>query len=80
MIKIKPFKCESIADAKTALNLIEQILVEIFGLLNPRISTKGAFIPASMTDAEADKFTIYYSTTTNKLTFKDSSGVANALY
>ena len=80
VIKIRPFKCESLSDAKTALNLIEQILVEIYELLNPRLNTRGGFIPVSMKDAEAEKGTLYYSTTTNKLTFKDSSGVANVLY
>lgn len=80
MIKIRPFKCESIADAKNSFAIVEQVLLEIYSLLNPRISTRGGIIPASMTDAEAANGTLYYSTTTNKLTFKDLNGTSNALY
>lgn len=80
MIKIRPFKCASVADAQTSFNIIEAILLEIYEMLNPRINRHGAFVPVSMTDAEALNSTLYYSTTTNRLTFKDSSGVANALY
>lgn len=41
---------------------------------------KGAWEPASMTDAAAANGTVYYSTTASKLVFKDSGGTVNNLY
>ena len=37
-------------------------------------------IPPTLTDTEAANGTLYYSSTSSKLTFKDSSGTPNALY
>ena len=40
----------------------------------------GTMKPARMTDAEAPNDSIYYSTTKNKLVYKDDTGVVNILY
>jgi len=40
----------------------------------------GAFKPASIADASAPTNAIYYSTTANKLVYKDSTGTVNNLY
>ncbi len=40
----------------------------------------GAYVPFSQADSAASTDTVYFSTTTNLLTYKDSSGVANPLY
>lgn len=40
----------------------------------------GAFRPTHLTDAAAETDTIYYSTTANKLVYKDSGGTVNNLY
>lgn len=39
-----------------------------------------AFGALSMTDASAPNNTIYFSTTANKLVYKDAAGVVNNLY
>lgn len=39
-----------------------------------------AFTPQHMTDAAAANDTLYYSTTQNKLVYKDSGGTVNVLY
>lgn len=44
------------------------------------VHATGAFQPASMADSSAAVNTIYYSTTQNKLVYKDSSSVVNNLY
>jgi hypothetical protein len=44
------------------------------------VSKNGGLAPASMADSAAVNGTVYYSTTANKLVFKDSAGVVNALY
>lgn len=44
------------------------------------IDKNGGFVPASMTDSTAQNNTIYYSTTANKLVYKDASGTVNNLY
>lgn len=44
------------------------------------IKSDGSVKPASMDDASATNNSIYYSTTLNKLVYKDNSGVVNALY
>ena len=44
------------------------------------IDKNGGIVPASMTDATAANSTLYYSTTANKLVYKDSGGIVNALY
>ena len=45
-----------------------------------QVRSNGSIKPASMTDAAAANDSIYYSTTQNKLCYKDSSGVSNPLY
>jgi hypothetical protein len=50
------------------------------GAILTAIDKNGGFVPASMSDATAANGTLYYSTTANKLVFKDSSGVVNNLY
>lgn len=45
-----------------------------------QVRSNGSIKPASMTDASAANDSIYYSTTQNKLCYKDSSGVSNPLY
>lgn len=44
------------------------------------VDKNGGFAPASMADAAAANGTLYFSTTANKLVFKDAGGVVNALY
>lgn len=44
------------------------------------IDEKGAFRPPQLADADALAGTIYYSTTANKLVFKDPGGTVNNLY
>jgi hypothetical protein len=44
------------------------------------ITANGGIAPASMTDSSAANGTIYFSSTANRLVFKDSSGVVNNLY
>lgn len=55
-----------------AINAINQTLLTLL--------PNGAFIPFSETDAAASTNTVYFSTTTNLLTYKDSAGIANPLY
>ena len=50
------------------------------GTIMSGVSRNGGFIPASMADSSAVNNTIYYSTTANRLVYKDSSGVVNNLY
>lgn len=40
----------------------------------------GAYTPFSQSDASASSNSLYYSTTTSKLTYKDPSGVTHTLY
>lgn len=49
-------------------------------LIIRKITLTGGLVPASMADAAAENSTIYYSTTANKLVFKDAGGVVNNLY
>lgn len=44
------------------------------------IRPSGAIRPATITDSAAENNTLYYSSTTNKLVYKDSSGTVNNLY
>jgi hypothetical protein len=44
------------------------------------VKSDGSLKPASLADASATNDSIYYSTTQNKLVYKDSSGVVNNLY
>ena len=48
--------------------------------LRKLILTSGGIVPAHMADASAENDTIYYSTTANKLVYKDAGGVVNNLY
>lgn len=45
-----------------------------------KITLTGGLVPASMADASAENGTIYFSTTANKLVYKDAGGVVNNLY
>jgi hypothetical protein len=45
-----------------------------------KVDAKGGIVPASMADASAANGTLYFSTTANKLVYKDAGGVVNALY
>jgi hypothetical protein len=40
----------------------------------------GSFGPAHLSDSAASNDSVYYSTTQNKLVYKDSSGTVNPLY
>jgi len=40
----------------------------------------GFFLPVSSTDALAPNNSIYFSTTLNKLAYRDSAGTSHALY
>lgn len=50
------------------------------GAVMAAMAKNGAFKPASLADASAENSTVYYSTTANKLVFKDSGGTVNNLY
>ena len=56
--------------------------VTISALIPPTVVTNGvtAYNPPSIKDTDAQKGTLYYSTTSNKLSFCDYSGVIHALY
>ena len=48
---------------------------------NIDLATEGVFLlPGSSSDADAPNNSIYYSTTQNKLVYKDSSGTVHTLY
>lgn len=55
-----------------AINAINQTLLTLL--------PNGAYTPFSQSDAAASTDTVYFSTTTNLLTYKNSSGTANPLY
>lgn len=40
----------------------------------------GAYVPFQQADTAASSNTLYYSTTTSKLTYKDPSGTTHVLY
>jgi len=44
------------------------------------VSKEGAFKPAAMADSAAPNNSMYFSTTANKLVYKDASGLVNNLY
>ena len=44
------------------------------------VRANGSLMPASLADADAANNSVYFSTTANKLVYKDGSGVVNALY
>lgn len=55
-----------------AINAINQTLLTLL--------PNGAYVPFSETDTSASTNTVYFSSTTSLLTYKDSLGVANPLY
>lgn len=62
---------------------VEALLLKVALLLeqlNIQSINHGFFIPINSADADAPNNTIYYSTTANKLVFKDSGGTVNDLY
>ena len=70
------------ADLSGLINALQNIGVQV-GALNKTLNAllpNGAYTPISQTDAAASSNTVYYSTTTNKLSYKDFSNVSHALY
>lgn len=61
-----------------------KMLVDWFNDFTAWISTwsnpDGSSRPVSLTDAEASNNSVYYSTTANKLVYKDNTGTVNNLY
>lgn len=55
-----------------AINALNQTLNNLLPI--------GAYIPFPQSDASAPNNSLYYSTTTNKLTYKDPSGSTHTLY
>lgn len=47
---------------------------------NVYVRDDGTIKPVSLADASAENDSVYYSTTQNKLVYKDSGGVVNSLY
>lgn len=66
------------AYSSQAVNLVEW--QNSSGTIMSGVSKNGGFIPVSMADSSAVNNTIYYSTTANRLVYKDSGGSVNALY
>ncbi len=56
------------------------IAFDVNGTTKWSINSSGGLVPVSMADSAAANGTMYYSTTANKLVFKDSGGVVNNLY
>lgn len=50
------------------------------GTVLSAIGPGGAWKPSSMADASAPNNSVYFSTTANKLVYKDSGGTVNQLY
>ena len=59
--------------------LLRQIL-ELRIKLGNESSQNGQFLPISSADADAPLNSIYYSTDSSKLVYKDSGGTVNDLY
>lgn len=62
---------------------IEALLIKIALLLESiqeQSLDKGYFTPVSSADADAPNNSIYFSTDSSKLVYKDSGGVVNDLY
>lgn len=59
---------------------VYQVMAPGFGSIYSEWRPNGAFRPAHLSDAAAETDTIYYSTTANKLVYKDSSATVNNLY
>lgn len=60
-------------------NLLKQILQALTKLKDESIQD-GYFLPVSSADADAPNNSIYYSTDSSKLVFKDSLGTPHDLY
>ncbi len=70
------------ADLSGLINALQSIAQQI-GQNNKTLNTllpNGAYTPFSQTDAAASNNSLYYSTTTNKLTYSDPSGTKHTLY
>jgi hypothetical protein len=63
---------QTLQNSVQALNAINQTLNKLL--------PNGAYIPFSQSDAAASTNSLYYSTTTSKLTYKDPSGSTHELY
>lgn len=59
--------------------LLRQILELLIKLGNESVQG-GYFLPVTSADADAPLNSIYYSTDSSKLVYKDSGGVVNDLY
>ncbi len=57
-----------------------QFWVRWFTTLATAIGQDKAFYPPTISDANSNPNSIYFSSTSNKLVYKDSSGVVHALY
>lgn len=60
-------------------NLLLRIALLLENLSNNSINN-GFFLPITSTDTDAPNNSIYFSSTANKLVYKDSFGVINNLY
>jgi len=60
-------------------DLLRQILELLIKLGNESIQN-GYFLPVSSADADAPNNSIYYSTDSSKLVYKDSGGTVENLY
>lgn len=70
------------AELTSLINALQSIGNQI-GALNQTMNLllpNGAYTPFSQTDAAASNNTLYYSTTTSKLSYKDPSGTSHVLY
>jgi len=64
---------------KNTENLLKQIL-ELLIKLGDQSIQGGYFLPVTSADADAPNNSIYYSTDSSKLVYKDSGGTINDLY
>lgn len=64
---------------KNTENLLRQIL-ELLIKLGDQSIQNGYFLPVSSADADAPNNSIYYSTDSSKLVYKDSGGTPHDLY
>lgn len=71
------------ANINHTISNTETLLLQIARLLEfleANSISQGYFLPISSADADAPNNSIYYSTDSKKLVYKDSLGVVNDLY
>ena len=69
--------------ADASILQIFQSLVQNLATINQnlvKLLPNGAYTPYQQTDASASSNTLYYSTTTSKLTYKDPTGTTHTFY